>query len=86
MKRAILFLAVLLCSCAEQGVDEKPTNNPNFRIALLFEYDGCKVYRFMDAGHWVYFTKCQGASNTTSWEERQGKTSYPMMVSNEDQR
>lgn len=26
----------------------------------LFEHEGCKVYRFMDMGHYIYFTNCEG--------------------------
>ena len=28
--------------------------------AAQFEHEGCKVYRFMDMGHYIYFTNCEG--------------------------
>lgn len=34
-------------------------NNRTYTVDYLFEHDGCKVYRFMDNGHYVYFTNCR---------------------------
>ncbi|MDR0559293.1 MAG: DUF4884 domain-containing protein [Prevotellaceae bacterium] len=41
-----------------------PQNNRTYRIEYLFEHDGCKVYRFMDDGHYVYFTNCRGTADS----------------------
>jgi len=38
----------------------KAVNNKTYTVEYLFEHDGCKVYRFMDGGHFVYFTNCKG--------------------------
>lgn len=35
----------------------KSTTNKNFNAELLFEVDGCKVYRFFDGGEAIYFVK-----------------------------
>lgn len=35
-------------------------NNSSYEVEYLFEHEGCKVYRFLDAGNYVYFTNCQG--------------------------
>lgn len=72
MKR-ISFFAIstgLLLSCiigfSACGISGKPIakstpgNNSTYRVEYLFEHDGCKVYRFMDMGHYIYFTNCQG--------------------------
>ncbi|HCY41263.1 MAG TPA: hypothetical protein DHV48_07910 [Prolixibacteraceae bacterium] len=37
-----------------------PANNDTYQVEYLFEHDGCKVYRFEDRGHYVYFTNCVG--------------------------
>lgn len=37
-----------------------PANNKTYNVDYLFEHDGCKVYRFYDRGHYVYFTNCSG--------------------------
>ncbi|TAK42501.1 MAG: DUF4884 domain-containing protein [Saprospiraceae bacterium] len=37
-----------------------PANNNTYEVEYLFEHAGCKVYRFHDMGHYVYFTNCQG--------------------------
>jgi hypothetical protein len=44
-----------------------PSNNESYNVDYLFEHDGCKVYRFFDRGHYVYFTNCTG--ETVSMEE-----------------
>lgn len=51
-----------LSSCATQIplTREKPVNNSTYRVEYLFEHEGCKVYRFMDMGHYIYFTNCEG--------------------------
>jgi len=37
-----------------------PENNTTYQVDYLFEHDGCKVYRFLDKGSFVYFTNCNG--------------------------
>lgn len=38
----------------------KAQNNATYKVEYLFEHDGCKIYRFMDNGNYVYFTNCGG--------------------------
>lgn len=49
-----------------------PQNNRSYQVDYLFEHDGCKVYRFMDKGNYVYFTNCSG--NVTSISRDSTKT------------
>ena len=59
----ILFLALggsVSCSYRYPIYTQEPGNNRTYTVDYLFEHDGCKVYRFHDMGHWVYFTNCQG--------------------------
>lgn len=44
-----------------------------YTIELLFEKDGCKMYRFNDGGRNVYWSNCQG---NTATSYRSGKTTY----------
>lgn len=71
MKRSGLFILsmslLLVCSAwlsscgvGRPLIKEAPANNSSYRVEYLFEHDGCKVYRFMDMGHYIYFTNCQG--------------------------
>lgn len=70
---AITLLAVFfLSSCEKEAKEKVLTNNPSFNLELLFEVDGCKVYRFVDGGRSRYFTTCQGS---VSWNEDDGKRS-----------
>jgi hypothetical protein len=73
MKRTIIIflLAILLlggysCSVQNPLASTKADNNKSYEVQYLFEHDGCKVYRFQDNGHFVYFTNCK--SDVTSIE------------------
>lgn len=75
MKILLAALSLVFAGCRGAGTPQPYTNavDPNFKLILLFEVDGCKVFRFQD---WetVYFTTCQGQ---TSWTRCQsnGKNS-----------
>jgi len=64
----LLFAIVSFYSCAiERPISKNaPDNNQTYRVEYLFEHDGCKVYRFWDYGHYVYFTNC--GNTVTSFE------------------
>lgn len=79
-------LLVSLSSCLSPAQMQLQGSNPNVKVELLFEADGCKVYRFYDRGAPRYFTKCQNGSSSVGWLESCGKncvyyaenvTSYP---------
>lgn len=80
--RDILFWPILfamittLVSCSGKPLESRQTNNVEYSVSLLFENEGCKVYRFEDGGRWVYYTNC----TSTSYEEPCGKTSIPQQV------
>ncbi|MGM0464669.1 MAG: DUF4884 domain-containing protein [Bacteroidota bacterium] len=59
---ALIIIAVSFYSCFSQRPlsRERPDNNRTYRVEYLFEHDGCRVYRFRDQGHYVYFTNCGG--------------------------
>lgn len=62
MKKIIILfiISIFLFGCAG---DAKETNvDGDFVIELLFEKDGCKMYRFRDNGRYIYWSNCQGAS------------------------
>lgn len=58
----LLVCNAWLSSCVSQIplTKEKPVNNSTYQVEYLFEHEGCKVYRFMDMGHYIYFTNCEG--------------------------
>ena len=58
----LLVCNACLSSCVSQIplTKEKPVNNSTYQVEYLFEHEGCKVYRFMDMGHYIYFTNCKG--------------------------
>lgn len=69
------FVVTFFYSCAlyRTPVESiKPHNNADYQVDYLFEHDGCKVYRFIDNGNYVYFTNCNG--NVTSIENDSTET------------
>lgn len=72
MKQILIFLALVLVSlsCDKEAKEKVETDNKEFNVELLFEIDGCKVYRFVDGGHNRYFTNCNGS---VQWHESCGK-------------
>ena len=83
MRALVITIALVgLAGCANEPIEQSQTNNPAIRISLLFEHDGCRVYRFADAGHSRYFVKCASGSGTVSWNEYCGKgCTRPMTIS-----
>ncbi|MBN8826104.1 MULTISPECIES: DUF4884 domain-containing protein [unclassified Spirosoma] len=80
------LISTNLLSCLAPAQMNLQGSNPNIKVELLFEVDGCKVYRFYDRQQPRYFTKCQNGSSSVGWLESCGKnctyyaenvTSYP---------
>jgi hypothetical protein len=59
-----LLISIALFSCSINRImpisEGPPQNNKDYKVAYLFEHDGCKVYRFQDFSNYVYFTNCNG--------------------------
>jgi hypothetical protein len=60
MKTVLFIFALTLSSCTYEAKSIVKTDNSKFNVELLFEIDGCKVYRFFDNGY-KYFTTCNGS-------------------------
>lgn len=70
MKKLLFVLvATMLLGCNIDPVEKSYSGNAE--IQLLFEKDGCKMYRFWDS-RWVYWCNCQGS---VSWKQS-GKHRY----------
>lgn len=79
MKRIVaIVLLLLLTGCYKDPIATVHSNNKAFNIELLFENDGCKVYRFLDSSY-VYYVVCKGQVQT-SWEQHVGKRHFPRTV------
>ena len=57
---AIFMYGLVSCSSQKPISKIRPDNNRSYDVEYLFEHDGCKVYRFRDMGHYIYFTNCTG--------------------------
>lgn len=84
MKKTALILLVttIFTGCMKDGQEKVSTSNSNFELELLFEKDGCKVYRFSDGGHAVYWTNCDGRIESV-YQQSNGKSSTEVRVQNE---
>ncbi len=65
MKRFILVLFLLGCESTPAQKTLK-SSNPNITVELLFEADGCKVYRF-EGDH--YFARCKDQVTTSTVQD-----------------
>lgn len=78
-----LAVSVTLVGCQQDPVAKHSTNNPDIQVETLFDYDGCRAYRFNDGGRTIYFTRCGSATNT-AWYESSGKTTVYREVHTEN--
>lgn len=53
-----LFLLLLLVGCHADPIETRSSDNPKVPVSLLFNHEGCKVYRFADGGNYHYFARC----------------------------
>lgn len=49
---------------------EAPKPDTPLSVRLLFEYEGVRVYRFMDDGRYVYYTDARGETIDTVGEPK----------------
>ena len=74
MRKVLVFFALASVGCVTEPIATAPTNNADIQVDLLFEHDGCRVYRFRDVGY-HYFAKCGGVGpNATVLPDRCGKS------------
>ena len=72
----LLPLAVSTAACVAEPIATAPTNNAEIQVDLLFEHDGCRVYRFRDIGY-HYFARCNGVGpNASVLPDKCGKDSH----------
>lgn len=74
-KYFLIFLVLFIYGCSVDPELTEKTSNNNIKLDLLFEKDGCKIYRFKDAGHYIYWTNCGGniSRGNISWTQSSGK-------------
>ena len=66
MKKIILIIIasilsfLVLSSCDRVPEKTVSATNQDYKVELLFSVDSIKVYRFKDAGDYVYFTSNPG--------------------------
>jgi hypothetical protein len=68
IRRIVICLAVIALSACEAAPPQETsrTTNPEISIELLFEHDGCRMYRFLHDGRWRYFGNCPNHTNVSS--------------------
>lgn len=83
MKRLLVVISLLLvlAACDTEPVSQSKTTNDKIKVDLLFEHEGCKVYRFVDTSAPIYYVHCLTGTTQASWYETTGKTSTLKSVS-----
>lgn len=61
---ALLALCVGVAGCNADPVSTSPSSNPAVNVELLFEHEGCRVFRFVDGGSHRYYVRCESGSAT----------------------
>ncbi len=64
----ILILSLMLLGCEEPAQKTVSTTNQNIKVELLFEHDGCKVYRFNDGGT-HYYARCPMTATVSDYKD-----------------
>lgn len=86
IRKVLLVVALFLCligcdseTIVKDSVEVTTNINRDFKVTLLFEVDGIKVYRFRDKGRDIYFTSSKGDMRYTR-TYRQGKMTISEQV------
>lgn len=59
MKNLLLtWIIFLFIACAKEPITTEQKGE--FKVEFLFEKNGCKVYRFLDSGRYIYWSDCTG--------------------------
>jgi hypothetical protein len=61
---AILLLCAVFVGCQEKGKSINSVHQGDFKVELLFEKNGCKMYRFLDGYRYIYWSDCQGKTQS----------------------
>ena len=67
-KIVFTVLIFTIISCTKPPISTN-TSGRGFEVGFLFENEGCKLYRFTDAGRHIYYTNC----SSTTYSEYCGK-------------
>lgn len=77
---AVIAAATLVAGCSGEkpAQQTQPSTNAAIAVDMLFEHDGCRVYRFEDAGYNRYFARCGGQSASLDYGHtvHAGKTTH----------
>ena len=75
MRTAILIASLACAGCMTEPLATVPTNNAGIQVDLLFEHDGCRVYRFRDISY-HYYAQCNATTgpNASVLPDRCGKS------------
>lgn len=61
---ALAAVTLALSGCARDPIETSRTDNPEIAVHKLFEHEGCSMYRFKDAGTYVYYSNCTGSTQS----------------------
>lgn len=59
-KTIVLIIILMLIAACAKTPETSTAVGKEFIVEKLFTYEGCTVYRFVDAGYNRYYTNCNG--------------------------
>lgn len=71
--KKLFMLAAMLALIGCEKASEVQVQSGEFNVERLFTVDGCTAYRFRDSGRAVYYTNCQGSTQSTYSEGKHTK-------------
>ncbi|HBK31659.1 MAG TPA: DUF4884 domain-containing protein [Porphyromonadaceae bacterium] len=82
----IVLCSMNACFYSQPIVRETPQNNQTYKVDYLFEYEGCKVYRFYDdwAKAYVYFTNCRSDVTAIRNDSTRERTQNSVRITYDD--
>lgn len=66
--RKLWMALVICCGCENDPISVQSTNNSNIAVEVLFQHDGCTVYRF-DDGNPHYYVRCPHSESVSVMDE-----------------
>lgn len=65
MKKLALAVSIMAAAVSCRKPAQSVSKAGDIELELLFEHDGCRMYRFIDGGRAVYWSDCRGRTEYT---------------------
>ena len=79
---AVIVFVMFLGFSGCKGDAKEVSQDGDFKIEFLFEKDGCKMYRFLDGGRYIYWAVANNGDTRvqSDYSVHSGKSSHTVYV------